>query len=97
MTAAKASHNIIGRLERLPMTGIQRRLFAVIASAWLVDQIDVALLTFLLGSITAQFHLTPLEIGTLAAMTFAGQLVGNLVAGTASDLYGRRAVCSNGP
>ncbi len=74
------------------MTGIQRRLFAVIASAWLVDQIDVALLTFLLGSITAQFHLTPLEIGTLAAMTFAGQLVGNLVAGTASDLYGRRAV-----
>lgn len=92
VTATQASPNIVGRLERLPMTGFQRRLFAVIASAWLVDQIDVALLTFLLGSITAQFHLTPLEIGTLAATTFAGQLVGNLVAGTASDLYGRRAV-----
>ena len=84
--------NIVGRLERLPMTGYQRRLFAVIASAWLVDQIDVALLTFLLGSLTAEFHLTPVEVGTLAATTFAGQFAGNLVAGTASDLFGRRAV-----
>ena len=91
-TLPLAGANIVGRLERLPMTGYQRRLFAVIASAWLVDQIDVALLTFLLGSITAEFHLTAVEIGTLAAMTFAGQLVGNLVAGTASDLFGRRAV-----
>ena len=92
LEADGSGSNIVGRLERLPMSGHQRRLFAVIASAWLVDQIDVALLTFLLGSLTAEFHLTPVEIGTLAAMTFAGQLVGNIVAGTASDLIGRRAV-----
>ena len=91
MTHAPDS-NIVGRLERLPMTGYQRRVFAVIASAWLVDQVDVALLTFLLGSLTREFHLSPLAIGWLAATTFAGQLVGNLVAGTASDLYGRRRV-----
>ena len=84
--------NVVGRLERLPMTGYQRKIFAVIASAWLVDQIDVALLTFLLGSITREFGLSPVAIGLLASMTFAGQLVGNLVAGTASDLYGRRRV-----
>lgn len=74
------------------MSGYQRRIFAVIASAWLVDQIDVALLTFLLGSIVAAFGLTPTEAGQLAAMTFAGQLVGNILAGTASDRFGRRAV-----
>ncbi len=30
--------NIPNRLERLPMTNYQRRIFAIIASAWLVDQ-----------------------------------------------------------
>ncbi|MGH1590028.1 MFS transporter [Methylobacterium phyllosphaerae] len=74
------------------MSGYQRRIFAIIASAWLVDQIDVALLTFLLGAIVAAFGLTPTEAGQLAAMTFAGQLVGNVLAGTASDRFGRRAV-----
>jgi MFS transporter, putative metabolite:H+ symporter len=90
--ARPAVPDIAARLERLPMSGYQRRIFAVIASAWLVDQIDVALLTFLLGSIVAAFGLTPTEAGQLAAMTFAGQLVGNILAGTASDRFGRRAV-----
>jgi putative MFS transporter len=83
---------IADRLERLPMSGYQRRVFAVIASAWLVDQIDVALLTFLLGSIVVTFGLSPAEAGQLAAMTFAGQLVGNILAGTASDRFGRKTV-----
>lgn len=79
--------NIAARLERLPMTSYQRKIFAIIASAWLVDQVDVALLTFLLGSIVAAFDLTSTQAGQLAAMTFAGQLVGNIVAGTASDRF----------
>ncbi len=84
--------NVAGRLERLPMTNHQRKIFAVIASAWLVDQIDVALLTFLLGSLIAEFGLSPEQAGLLAAMTFLGQLVGNLLAGTSSDLFGRKVV-----
>ena len=84
--------NIANRLERLPMTNYQRRIFAIIASAWLVDQVDVALLTFLLGTIVAAFGLSPMQAGLLASMTFAGQLVGNVVAGTAADRYGRRTV-----
>ncbi|SFJ57606.1 MFS transporter [Methylobacterium brachiatum] len=84
--------DIAARLERLPMSRYQRKIFAIIASAWLVDQIDVALLTFLLGSIVVAFGLSPTEAGQLAAMTFAGQLVGNIAAGTASDRFGRKAV-----
>ena len=89
---AAGPSDIAARLERLPMTAYQRRIFAIIASAWLVDQVDVALLTFLLGSIVVAFRLTPTEAGQLAAMTFAGQLVGNILAGTASDRFGRKAV-----
>ena len=83
---------IAARLERLPMTGYQRRVFAVIATAWLVDQVDVALLTFLLGSLIAAFGLSPAEAGALASMTYLGQLVGNVLAGAASDRFGRRPV-----
>src|SRR5580698_3631900 len=82
--------NIPGRLERLPMTAYQRRLFAIVATAWLADQVDVALLVFLIGDIKNYFNLTPVQIGYLASMTFLGQLVGNLVVGSISDLFGRR-------
>jgi len=87
-----ARFNVPNRLERLPMTSYQRRIFAIIASAWLVDQIDVALLTFLLGTIVVAFGLSPMQAGLLASMTFAGQFVGNIAAGLAADRYGRRTV-----
>jgi putative MFS transporter len=88
--AEAARINIPGRLERLPMTSYQRKIFAIVATAWLADQVDVALLAFLIGAISEYFHLTKVEIGLLASMTFLGQLVGNLVAGSSSDIFGRR-------
>ncbi len=85
-----AKVNIPGRLERLPMTSYQKRMFAIVATAWLADQVDVALLVFLIGALKEYFDLTPVQIGYLASMTFLGQLVGNLVIGSISDIYGRR-------
>jgi len=72
------------------MTSYQKRLFAIVATAWLADQVDVALLVFLIGDIKNYFNLTSVQIGYLASMTFLGQLVGNLVVGSISDLFGRR-------
>ena len=85
-----AGVNIPGRMERLPLTGYQNKIFAVIATAWLADQVDVALLTFLLGAIINTFHLTTIQVGFLASMTYLGQLIGNIVFGTLSDLWGRQ-------
>ncbi len=82
--------NIPGRLERLPMTAYQKRMFAIVATAWLADQVDVALLVFLVGALKNYFNLTAVQIGFLSSMTFLGQLVGNLLIGSISDLYGRR-------
>jgi MFS transporter, putative metabolite:H+ symporter len=88
--AEAARFNIPGRLERLPMTSYQKRLFAIVATAWLADQVDVALLVFLIGDLKNYFDLSPVQIGYLASMTFLGQLVGNLLIGSFSDLFGRR-------
>jgi MFS transporter, putative metabolite:H+ symporter len=85
-----AKINIPGRLERLPMTRYQKRLFTIVATAWLADQVDVALLVFLIGELKEYFNLSPVQIGYLASMTFLGQLVGNLLIGSISDIYGRR-------
>ena len=54
------------------------------------DQVDVALLVFLVGALKNYFNLTPVQIGYLSSMTFLGQLVGNLLIGSIADLYGRR-------
>ena len=84
------SVNVSGRLERLPMTSYQRRVFAAVATAWLADQVNVALLVFLIGPLASYFNLTKVQIGLLASMTFLGQLIGNLMAGYISDRFGRR-------
>jgi MFS transporter, putative metabolite:H+ symporter len=62
-------------------------LFAIVATAWLADQVDVALLVFLIGDLKNYFDLTPVQVGYLASMTFLGQLVGNL-------LIARSPICS---
>jgi len=49
-------------------------------------------LTFLLGSIVVTFHLNPIQAGSLAAMTFAGQRIGKVAAGLTADRFGRRLV-----
>ena len=37
---------IVARLERLPLTSYQHGIFAIVATAWLFDSVDLASLTF---------------------------------------------------
>lgn len=90
--AGKDPLNVVNRLERLPLTAYQNKLFAVVATAWLADQINVALLAFLIVPVTLYFHLSVVQIGILAAMTYLGQGIGNIIASYAADRWGRRGV-----
>src|SRR5215467_2142519 len=80
------------RLERLPLTGFQRKLFAIIATAWLFDSIDLAMLTFVLAPIGKEFRLSAAQTGFLASSSFAGMLVGAALAGLLADRHGRKTV-----
>ena len=89
---AAAGVNVSGRLDRLPMTGYQRMLFAIIATAWLFDSIDLGIMTFMLGTIKTEFGLTAAQTGLLASSSFLGMFLGAASAGMLADKFGRRPV-----
>lgn len=80
---------IAQRLERLPITRYQRLIFAVIATAWFFDCLDVAMMTFVLAKISEDFSLTVAQAGTLGSMSFLGMFLGAASAGILADKYGR--------
>ncbi|MFC3695189.1 MFS transporter [Chenggangzhangella methanolivorans] len=83
---------IAARLDRLPMTGYQKMIFAIIATAWFFDSIDLGSLTFLLGSIRTEFGLTTAQAGFLSSMSFLGMFLGAAISGMAADKIGRKLV-----
>lgn len=91
-TASMEDVLIAARLERLPMTAYQRGIFAIIATAWLFDSIDLGSLTFVLGSIRKQFDLSTAQAGLLSSMSFVGMFVGAALSGMAADRFGRKRV-----
>jgi putative MFS transporter len=84
--------NIAGRLERLPLTSYQKAIFAIIATAWFIDSMDLGALTFVLGSIRQTFQLSTAEAGLLSSMSFFGMFAGAASAGLLADRFGRTRV-----
>ncbi|MFC4000242.1 MFS transporter [Prauserella oleivorans] len=74
------------------MTRHQWRLFAIIATAWMFDSMDLAALTFILGPISAEFQLSGTSAGALASVSFAGMIIGASLSGVLGDRFGRRPV-----
>ena len=83
---------IAARLERLPLTSYQRGLFAIIATAWFFDSMDLGALTFVLGPIKQTFGLSTSQTGLVSSMSFLGMFVGAASAGLLADRFGRTRV-----
>src|SRR5581483_5234577 len=91
-TGAAQTAAIAARLERLPLTSYQRGLFAIIATAWFFDSMDLGALTFVLGPIRQSFGLSTSEAGLLSSMSFLGMFLGAASAGLLADRFGRTRV-----
>jgi putative MFS transporter len=89
---ALAAANIACRLERLPMTSYQQCIFLIIATAWLFDSMDLGMMTFVLGSIKAEFGLSVVQAGLVGSASFLGMFLGAAASGLLADRFGRRVV-----
>lgn len=87
MSASAAS-----RLERLPVCNYHRFLFMVIALAFFFDNLDLAMMSYLLGSIKTEFGLTTVQAGMLGSASFVGMALGALTSGMLADKFGRKPV-----
>jgi len=84
--------NAAARLERLPFSGYHKRIFIIIAIAFFFDSVDLATMTFVLGSIKKEFGLSTATAGLVASSSFFGMVIGAAVAGLLADRFGRRPV-----
>ena len=80
------------RLERLPVTNYQRMIGLVICFAWFLDDVDLGGMTFMLSTLAKEFSLTPIQMGYLGSMSFAGMFFGTLYTGLIADKIGRKTV-----
>ncbi|MBF3215072.1 MFS transporter [Pseudomonas aeruginosa] len=80
------------RLERLPLSPYHRLIFVIIALAFFFDSMDLAMMTFLLGSIKAEFGLDSAQAGLLASSSFFGMVIGAALSGMLADRFGRKPV-----
>ncbi|MGI4857157.1 MAG: MFS transporter [Janthinobacterium lividum] len=80
------------RLERLPFSRYHRLIFLIIACAFFFDSVDLGTMTFVLGSIRTELHLSSAMTGLLGSSSFFGMVVGAALAGLLADRFGRRPV-----
>ncbi|MEX3899132.1 MFS transporter [Paraburkholderia sp. BR10954] len=91
-TAFPLRASAAARLERLPFSRYHRTLFIIVAIAFFFDSVDLATMTFVLGSIKNEFHLSTATTGLVASASFFGMVLGAAVAGLLADRFGRRPV-----
>lgn len=89
---ATQRYGIAQRIERLPLTAYQKKIFLVIATAWFFDSMDLGMMTFILGSIKQTFGLSTAQTGLVGSASFVGMLIGAATSGLLADRFGRRIV-----
>lgn len=84
--------NLPQRMERLPLTRYQNKLFLIIATAWLFDSMDLGMMTFILAPICETFKLTHAQTGILGSASLGGMALGAGLAGMLADRFGRKTI-----
>ncbi|CCF27450.1 MFS transporter [Leuconostoc citreum] len=69
-----------------------KRLLLIVGTAWMIDALDVAILSFMMPLIKTEWTLNETQLGLVGAMTSFGMLIGALLCGKLSDRFGRKKI-----
>ena len=84
-----AAAAILGRMERLPLSGWHLRTRAIIGTATFFDAFDFLTVALALPVLSGLWHLTPVQIGMLISSSLFGQFLGSIAFGFIADRIGR--------
>ena len=83
------SVNAGARLDRLPISRFHRRVFALVGIGMFLDGFDIYLASAVLGATLQSGFGTMAQSALFVSSTFAGMMLGSVVAGFVGDRYGR--------
>lgn len=83
---------ISARIERLPFSGIHKKMLLAGGLGYTFDAMDGAVIAFVIPVLRTTWNLSTAELGLMVSAAFFGALVGAFTAGTLGDLIGRRKV-----
>ncbi|GAB6990211.1 MFS transporter [Paenibacillus pini] len=69
-----------------------RKLLVSAGFSWLFDAMDVGIISFIVAALTAEWKLSPQQVGVLTSMNSIGMVIGAAAAGFLADRYGRKTI-----
>lgn len=70
----------------------RRKLLVSMGISWLFDAMDVGIISFIVATLTVQWHLTPEQVGIFTSINSIGMVFGAAIAGYMADRFGRKSV-----
>jgi MFS transporter, putative metabolite:H+ symporter len=86
----KTSDLVVGRAERLPVTRLHRRVMVILGFGTFFDAYDTLAIASALTVIFSSLHIDFVATGMLIGAGYVGQLVGALLFGICSEIWGRK-------
>jgi putative MFS transporter len=86
--------DIISRLEQVPVSRFHYRLLVLTGLGWLFDAMDTGIIAFVLPVLAKEWTLSATQVGFIGSIGLLGMAFGAVLAGSAADKWGRKAVFS---
>lgn len=86
--------DIAARLEQMPVGRFHYKLLIATGLGWMFDAMDTGIIAFVLPALAKEWSLSTTQMGMIGSIGLAGMAVGAVLAGTAADRFGRKAVFS---
>ncbi len=86
--------DIINRLEQVPASRFHYKLLVLTGLGWLFDAMDTGIIAFVLPVLAKEWGLSATQMGFIGSIGLLGMAVGAVLAGSAADKFGRKAVFS---